>query len=74
MASIIAILNHDTHELYIEHLTDNALEPYGGDEQAYIDDNYSLENYSWDYITSIVDYTDTDSSSFKVKDIVEYPY
>ena len=49
----IAIIDHSTHELYIEDINDEVLnaEPYNGDEQAYIDDNYTFEEgYSWDYI------------------------
>ena len=48
----IAIIDHDEHWLYIEDIPDDILEKkYGGDEQKYIDDNYDIENYSWDYIT-----------------------
>jgi len=50
----IAIIDHDEHQVYIEDLTDEMLAPYNGDEQKYIDDNYDLENYSWDYITDIL--------------------
>lgn len=48
----IAIIDHDEHRLYVEDIPDDILEnQYGGDEQKYIDDNYDIENYSWDYIT-----------------------
>lgn len=48
----IAIIDHDEHRLYVEDIPDDILEKcYGGDEQKYIDDNYDIENYSWDYIT-----------------------
>ena len=47
----IAILDHDIHTLYVEDINDEILQgQYGGEEQNYIDDNYTLENYSWDYI------------------------
>lgn len=50
----IAIINHKTHELYVEDINDKILEgQYGGDEQLYIEENYNLddfENYSWDWI------------------------
>ena len=49
----IAIIDHSAHELYVEDINDGVLnaEPYNGDEQAYIDDNYTFEgDYSWDYI------------------------
>lgn len=55
MASRICIIDHYYHRMYIEDLTDEVLEPYGGDEQKYIDDNYTFEgDYSWDYIISSV--------------------
>ena len=48
----IAIIDHDEHWLYVEDIPEDILEKkYGGDEQKYIDDNYDIENYSWDYIT-----------------------
>ena len=48
----IAIIDHDEHRLYVEDIPDDILKKqYGGDEQKYIDDNYDMENYSWDYIT-----------------------
>ena len=50
----IAIIDHNEHELLIEDINEQELEEkYGGDEQAYIDDNYDLENYSWDWITTV---------------------
>ena len=49
----IAVIDHSMHELYVEDINDGLLnaEPYNGDVQAYIDDNYTFEgDYSWDYI------------------------
>lgn len=49
----IAVIDHSTHELYVEDINNELLnaEPYNGDVQAYIDDNYTFEgDYSWDYI------------------------
>ena len=47
----IAIIDHTNHTLYVEDINDEILESqYGGDEQLYIDENYNLEDYSWDYI------------------------
>lgn len=47
----IAVIDHDSHTLYVEDINDDILQgQYGGEEQLYIDDNYSTENYSWDYI------------------------
>ena len=49
----IAIIDHWDHELFIEDINEQGLEEkYGGDEQKYIDDNYTFEgDYSWDWIT-----------------------
>lgn len=49
----IAILVHSSHKLFVEDVDEKVLEKYNGDEQAYIDDNYTFDdgNYSWDYIT-----------------------
>lgn len=49
----IAIIDHASHELMIEDINEQVLEDqYGGDEQKYIDENYTFEgDYSWDWIT-----------------------
>ena len=49
----IAIIDNCDHELFIEDINEQELEEkYGGDEQKYIDDNYTFEgDYSWDWIT-----------------------
>lgn len=49
----IAIIDHSSHELLVEDINEEVLESqYGGNEQAYIDENYTFEgNYSWDWIT-----------------------
>ena len=51
----LAIIDHETHKLFIEDVDEEMLEKeYGGSEQAYIEDSYELSRYwSWDYITSI---------------------
>ena len=50
----IAIIDHNEHELMIEDINEKELEEkYGGDEQKYIDANYDLENYSWEWVTVI---------------------
>ena len=48
----IAIIDHSEHTLFVEDIDEDVLEnEYNGDEQAYIDDNYTFEGeYSWDYI------------------------
>ena len=48
----IAIIDHTNHTLFVEDINEEILEgQYGGDEQIYIDDNYNLKEYSWDWIT-----------------------
>ena len=50
----IAIIDHTNHTLFVEDINEEILEgQYGGDEQMYIDDNYSLKDYSWDWITDV---------------------
>lgn len=48
----IAIIDHSAHTLFVEDIDEDVLEnDYNGDEQAYINDNYTFEGeYSWDYI------------------------
>ena len=47
----LVIIDHSTHLLYVEDVTEEMLQNYNGDEQAYIDDNYTFAgDYSWDYI------------------------
>lgn len=50
----LAILDHETHTLYVEDVPDETLAKYDGEEEAYIEDNYALEEYSWDYIAATV--------------------
>jgi len=48
----IAIIDHTHHTLFVEDVNEEILEgQYGGDLQLYIDDNYYIEDYSWDWIT-----------------------
>lgn len=48
----LAILDHSNHRLYVEDVSEESLEKYNGEEEAYIKDNYTFEgDYSWDYIT-----------------------
>ena len=50
----IVIIDHDEHKLFIEDISDENLEKYNGEEEAYIKDNYALgDNWSWDFITRI---------------------
>lgn len=50
----IVIIDHESHNLYIEDVDEEMLErDYEGSEEAYIKDNYSLGEYSWDFVTNI---------------------
>ena len=51
----IIIIDHETHTAFIEDIDEDLLEKeYGGEEEAYIKDNYTLsENWTWEYVTSI---------------------
>ena len=47
----VAIIDHEYHSLYVEDIDEEILnDKYGGSEQNYIEDNYDLRDYSWDYI------------------------
>lgn len=50
----IAIIDHNEHQLYVEDVSDEELAKYNGDEEKYIEDNYDIENYSWDYVTELL--------------------
>lgn len=56
----LAIIDHAAHELMVEDVDESILEKlYNGDEQAYINDNYTFEgDYSWDWITDAQYYTE----------------
>ena len=65
----IAIIDHNEHELLIEDINEQELEEkYGGDEQAYINDNYTFEgDYSWDWITDTQYYPEGDPDPIEVE-------
>lgn len=47
----VAIIDHEYHSLYVEDIDEEILDnKYGGSEQKYIEDNFDLGEYSWDYI------------------------
>ena len=69
----IAIIDHDDHDLIIEDIDEQELKvKYGGDEQKYIDDNYNIENYSWDWIvsTQYIPMGESDPIEIEVSDLV----
>ena len=45
----LAILDHSSHRLYIEDVTEETLQQYDGEEEKYIEDTYKFDgDYSWD--------------------------
>ena len=64
----IAIIDHSDHELLIEDVNEQELEEkYGGDEQKYIDENYTFEgDYSWDWITDTQYFPEGESTPMEV--------
>lgn len=47
----IAIIDHANHRLFVETISDEDLEKYDGEEEKYIEDNYTFDGeWSWDYI------------------------
>lgn len=68
----VAILDHTTHQLFIEDISDKDLQKYGGSEQDYIDDNYTFKGgYSWDYIVDICYFPIEDKTPVEV-DLSEF--
>jgi hypothetical protein len=65
----IAIIDHASHELMIEDINEQVLEDqYGGDEQKYIDDNYTFDgDYSWDWITDTQYFPEGESNPVDVE-------
>lgn len=64
----IAIIDHSDHILFIEDIDEKILEgQYGGDEQRYIDENYTFEGkYSWDWITDAQYFHDFDKTPIEI--------
>lgn len=68
----IAIIDHDTHELWIEDISDEDLEKVNGEEETYIKQNYpTLENYSWDFITGIAYLQEEDKDPIAIDELKE---
>ena len=65
----IAIIDHASHELMIEDINEQELEnQYGGDEQKYINENYTFEgDYSWDWITDTQYFPEGESNPVDVE-------
>jgi hypothetical protein len=64
----IAIIDHSDHSLIVEDINEKELSTkYGGDEQRYIDDNYTLTgDYSWDWIVSAEYYPEGESDPVEI--------
>ena len=63
----IAVLDHSTHELMVEDINEEIIEgQYGGDEQLYIEDNYSLKEYSWDWIIDTQYFPEFDKTPIEI--------
>lgn len=68
----IAIIDHDTHQLWIEDISDEDLEKVNGEEQDYIEQNYpALENYSWDYIIGVAYLQEEDKDPIDISQLKE---
>lgn len=68
----VAIINHETHQLFIEDISDEMIEQYGGEEE-YIKDMYSFEGeWCWDYITDIEYYCEeyADGITIEPKELI----
>jgi hypothetical protein len=64
----IAIIDHATHQLNIEDISDEDLEKYGGDEEEYIKSNYTFDGeWSWDYIVGINFYAEEDKDGIDIE-------
>ena len=63
----LAIIDHASHELMIEDVNDADIEA-AGDEQAYINQNYTFDgDYSWDYIVDTEYYPEGESDPMEVE-------
>ena len=63
----IAILDHDTHILFVEDIDEDILNnQYWGEEERYIKDNYNLKNYSWDYIVDAQYFPEGESDPYEI--------
>ena len=64
----IAIIDHSDHTLFVEDIDEEILEgQYGGDEQRYIDENYTFEGkYSWDWIVDAQYFTEFEKTPIEI--------
>ena len=63
----IAILDHTNHELLVEDINEEILErQYGGEEELYIEDNYDLKEYSWEWIIDTCYFPEMDKDPIEI--------
>lgn len=59
MTERIVIIDHKYHQAFIEDIDTEVLEKkYNGEEEAYIEDNYELDEgeWSWNFVVAITYY------------------
>lgn len=63
----IAIIDHINHTLFVEDINEEELKKkYEDDEQKYIEANYSLEEYSWDWITDTEYFPESEKTPIEI--------
>ena len=63
----VVIIDHDRHTLFVEDINEEILEgQYGGDEQLYIEDSYTLGNYAWDWVTDTQYFPEHDKTPIEI--------
>lgn len=63
----IAILDHTNHELLVEDINEEILEgQYGGEEELYIEDNYDLKEYAWEWVTDTYYFPEMDKDPIEI--------
>lgn len=63
----IAILDHTNHELLVEDINEEILEgQYGGDEELYIEENYDLKEYAWEWIIDTCYFPEMDKDPIEI--------
>lgn len=66
----IAIIDHASHLLYIEDISEEDLAKYNGEEEEYIKANYHFEGeFSWDYIIGMSFVQEEDKDPIDVYDL-----
>lgn len=65
----VAIIDHSTHQLFIEDISEEMIEKYGGEEEYIVNTYGSLKDseWSWDYITDCFYYCEENSDGINVE-------